>query len=100
MVDSADPGFYGAAWRFTDFCQQFSAGSVYLQFVLKSRPEVESDLRGALARDAAPPPDFCSSAIVKSSPSERPIPPLRLKMERDRSLLDPATARWKRDAAS
>ena len=36
MVDSADPGFYGAAWRFTDFCQQLSAGSVHLQFVLKS----------------------------------------------------------------
>ena len=36
MVDSADPGFYGAAWRFSDFCQQLSAGSVYLQFVLKS----------------------------------------------------------------
>lgn len=36
MVDSADLGFYGAAWRFTDFCQQLFAGSVYLQFVLKS----------------------------------------------------------------
>jgi len=36
MVDSADPGFYGAAWRFTDFRQQLSAGSVYLQFVLKA----------------------------------------------------------------
>ena len=36
MVDSADLGFYGAAWRFTDFRQQLSAGSVYLQFVLKS----------------------------------------------------------------
>ena len=35
MVDSADLGFYGAAWRFTDFCQQLYAGSVYLQFVLK-----------------------------------------------------------------
>ena len=37
MVDSADPGFYGAAWRFADFCQQLYAGSIYLQFVLKSR---------------------------------------------------------------
>ena len=36
MVDSADLGFYGAAWRFADFCQQLFAGSVYLQFVLKS----------------------------------------------------------------
>ena len=36
MVDSADLGFYGAAWRFTDFRQHLSAGSVYLQFVLKS----------------------------------------------------------------
>ena len=36
MVDSADLGFYGAAWRFADFCQQLYAGSVYLQFVLKS----------------------------------------------------------------
>ena len=36
MVDSADLGFYGAAWRFTDFCQHLYAGSVYLQFVLKS----------------------------------------------------------------
>jgi hypothetical protein len=36
MVDSADPGFYGAAWRFADFCQQLYAGSAYLQFVLKS----------------------------------------------------------------
>ena len=36
MVDSADFGFYGAAWCFSDFCQQLSAGSVYLQFVLKS----------------------------------------------------------------
>lgn len=36
MVDSADPGFYGAAWRFTDFCQQLYARSAYLQFVLKS----------------------------------------------------------------
>jgi hypothetical protein len=36
MVDSADLGFYGAAWRFTDFCQHLSAGSVYLQFILKS----------------------------------------------------------------
>ena len=36
MVDSTDPGFYGAAWRFIDFCQQLLAGSVYLQFVLKS----------------------------------------------------------------
>ena len=36
MVDRADPGFYGAAWRFADFCQQLFAGSVYLQFVLKS----------------------------------------------------------------
>jgi hypothetical protein len=36
MVDSADPGFYGAAWRFTDFCQHLFAGSVYLQLVLKS----------------------------------------------------------------
>src|SRR5262249_43472743 len=35
MVDSADLGFYGAAWRFTDFCQQLYAGSVNLQFVLK-----------------------------------------------------------------
>ena len=30
MVDSADLGFYGAAWHFSDFCQQLSAGSVYL----------------------------------------------------------------------
>ena len=37
MVDSADPGFYGAAGRLTDFCQQLYAGSVYLQFVLKSK---------------------------------------------------------------
>ena len=36
MVDSADPGFYGTAWRFADFCQQLYAGSPYLQFVLKS----------------------------------------------------------------
>ena len=36
MVDSADPGFYGAAWRFTDFCQHLDARSVYLQLVLKS----------------------------------------------------------------
>jgi hypothetical protein len=36
MVDSADLGFYGAAWRFTDFCQHLYAGSVYLQLVLKS----------------------------------------------------------------
>jgi len=36
MVDSADLGFYGAAWRFTDFCQHLYARSVYLQFVLKS----------------------------------------------------------------
>ena len=35
MVDSADLGFYGAAWCFADFCQQLYAGSVYLQFVLK-----------------------------------------------------------------
>lgn len=38
MVDSADPGFYGAARRFTDFCQQLYAGSVYLQFILILRP--------------------------------------------------------------
>ena len=37
MVDSADLGFYGAAWRFADFCQQLFARSVYLQFVLKCR---------------------------------------------------------------
>jgi hypothetical protein len=36
MVDSADLGFYGAAWRFADFCQQLYAGSLCLQFVLKS----------------------------------------------------------------
>ena len=36
MVDSADLGFYGAAWRFTDFCQHLYARSVYLQLVLKS----------------------------------------------------------------
>jgi DNA-binding XRE family transcriptional regulator len=36
MVDSADLGFYGAAWRFTDFCQYLYARSVYLQLVLKS----------------------------------------------------------------
>jgi len=36
MVDSADLGFYGAAWRFTDFCQHLDARSVYLQLVLKS----------------------------------------------------------------
>src|ERR1700736_3950392 len=35
MVDRADPGFSGAAWRFVDFCQQLNAGSVYLQSVLK-----------------------------------------------------------------
>lgn len=35
MVDSANPGFPGAAWRFGDFCKQLSAGSVYLQPVLK-----------------------------------------------------------------
>lgn len=36
MVDSAYLGFYGAAWRFTDFCQHLYARSVYLQLVLKS----------------------------------------------------------------
>ena len=36
MVDSADLGFYGAAWCFTDFCQYLCARSVYLQLVLKS----------------------------------------------------------------
>ena len=36
MVDSTDPGFYGAAWRFTNFCQQLCTRSVHLQFVLKS----------------------------------------------------------------
>ena len=35
MVDSADPGFLGAAWRFGDFFKQLDAGSVYLQSVLK-----------------------------------------------------------------
>jgi hypothetical protein len=36
MVDCADPGFFGAAWRFADFRRQLNARSVYLQFVLKS----------------------------------------------------------------
>jgi hypothetical protein len=35
MVDRADPGFFGPAWRFGDFCQQLNPGSVYLQSVLK-----------------------------------------------------------------
>lgn len=35
MVDSANPGFLSAAGRFGDFCNQLSAGSVYLQSVLK-----------------------------------------------------------------
>jgi CheY-like chemotaxis protein len=35
MVDRPDPVFFGAAWRFGDFCQQLNTGSVYLQFVLK-----------------------------------------------------------------
>ncbi len=35
MVDHADPGFLGAVWRVSDFCQQFSAGSVSLQSLLK-----------------------------------------------------------------
>ena len=52
MVDRADPGFFGAAWRFGDFCQQLNSGSVYLQSVLKYRgaerdtkelPEPEED---------------------------------------------------------
>lgn len=47
MVDSADPGFYGAAWRFTDFCQHLYAGSVYLQLVLKF-PRASHDLRRVL----------------------------------------------------
>ena len=37
MVDLADPGFFGAAWRFSDFCQQLGAGAVYLQSFLKYR---------------------------------------------------------------
>ena len=37
MVDRADPGFFGAAWRFGDFCQQLNAGSVYLQSVLNTK---------------------------------------------------------------
>ena len=37
MVDRADPVFFGAVWRFADFCQQLNAGSVYLQSVLKYR---------------------------------------------------------------
>src|SRR5260370_7640091 len=37
MVDRADPVFFGADWRFADYCQQPNAGSVYLQSVLKYR---------------------------------------------------------------
>jgi hypothetical protein len=36
MVDRADLGFFGAVWRVGDFCQQLNAGSVYLQFFLRS----------------------------------------------------------------
>jgi len=36
MVDRTDPGFFGAARRLGDFCQQLSAGSVYLQSVLNT----------------------------------------------------------------
>ena len=35
MVDRADPGFSGAARRADNFREQLSAGSVYLQSVLK-----------------------------------------------------------------
>jgi hypothetical protein len=37
MVDLADPVFFGAAWRFGDFCQQLGVGAVYLQSILKRR---------------------------------------------------------------
>ena len=57
MVDSADLGFYAAAWRFTDFCQHLYAGSVYLQFVLKSC-EVPGVFRSS-PRSANPPPALC-----------------------------------------
>ena len=57
MVDSADLGFHGVAWRFTDFCQHLFAGSVYLQLVLKScelpgLSQAAARIEGALAEVA------------------------------------------------
>ena len=52
MVDSADLGFYGAAWRFTDFCQHLYAGSVYLQFVLKSLQRLFPPLKSGFSVNA------------------------------------------------
>jgi hypothetical protein len=42
MVDRADPGFFGAARRFTDLCQQLNAGSVHLQSVLNTGAHTEN----------------------------------------------------------
>jgi hypothetical protein len=62
MVDSADLGFYGAAWRFTDFCQHLYARSVYLQLVLKSG-ELPGLFRSS-PRSATRLADVCSFAIT------------------------------------
>ena len=62
MVDSADLGFYGAAWRFTDFCQHLYARSVYLQLVLKSC-ELPGLFRSS-PRSATRLADVCSIATI------------------------------------
>ena len=68
MVDSADLGFYGAAWRFTDFCQHLYARSVYLQLVLKSC-ELPGLFRSS-PRSATRVPDVCSFAVTSPEWSE------------------------------
>ena len=53
MVDRADAGFFGVVRSFGDICQQLSAGSVYLQSLLKETASFRAPGFAAFAGEIA-----------------------------------------------